>query len=128
MRILLDTCTFLWLVTDAPELSDSARKVFAEIENEVYLSAVSTWEIALKYSLGRLHLPVPPEQYIPDQRTRHAIDFPPLHEDATLLLKRVPRIHKDPFDRMLICQALVHDLVILTPDPQISQYTVGTMW
>jgi PIN domain nuclease of toxin-antitoxin system len=128
VRILLDTCTFLWLVSDAPELSDAARKVFAEVENEVYLSAVSTWEIALKHALGRLRLPVLPEQYVPDQRTRHEISFLPLHEDATLFLKRVPRIHKDPFDRMLICQALVHDLVILTPDPLISQYTVGTMW
>jgi PIN domain nuclease of toxin-antitoxin system len=128
VRILLDTCTFLWLVTDAPELSDSVRKIFADIENEVYLSAVSTWEIALQYSLGRLQLPMPPEQYIPEQRTRHEISFLPLHEDATLFLKRVPRMHKDPFDRMLICQALVHDLIILTPDPLISQYAVGTMW
>jgi len=128
VRILLDTCTFLWLVTDAPALSDSARKVFAEVENEVYLSAVSTWEIALKHALGRLRLPAPPERYVPDQRTRHEISFLPLHEDATLFLKRVPRIHKDPFDRMLICQALVHDLIILTPDPLVSQYTVGTMW
>lgn len=128
MRILLDTCTFLWLVTDAPELSDAVRKIFVEIENEVYLSAVSTWEIALQYSLGRLYLPMPPEQYIPEQRTRHEISFLPLHEEATLFLKRVPRMHKDPFDRMLICQALVHDLIILTPDPLISQYAVGTMW
>jgi PIN domain nuclease of toxin-antitoxin system len=118
----------LWLVTDAPELSDPARKIFAEFENEVYLSAVSTWEIALKHALGRIRLPAPPEQYVPDQRTKHEIAFLPLHEEATLSLKRVPRIHKDPFDRMLICQALVHDLVILTPDPQISQYPVGTMW
>lgn len=128
MRILLDTCTFLWLVTDEPALSDAARDAFTDIENEVYLSAVSTWEIAVKYALGRLSLPVPPAQYVPDQRTRHEIAFLPLHEEPTLSLKRLPRIHKDPFDRMLICQALVHDLVILTPDPLISQYTVGTMW
>ena len=128
MRILLDTCTFLWLVTDAPVLSNSARKVFADIENEVYLSAVSTWEIALNHSLRRFPLPVPPERYVPAQRTKHEIAFLPLHEEATLSLKRLPRIHKDPFDRMLICQALVHNLVILTPDPLVSQYTVGTMW
>jgi len=128
VRILLDTCTFLWLVTDAPALSDSARKAFAEVENEVYLSAVSTWEVALKHALGRLRLPAPPERYVPTQRTKHEIAFLPLHEEATLSLKRLPRIHKDPFDRMLICQALVHDLVILTPDPLVSQYTVGTMW
>ena len=128
MRILLDTCTFLWLVTDAPALSDRAREVFAELENEVYLSAVSTWEIALKHALGRLPLPASPEQYVPDQRTKHDIAFLPLQEEASLSLKQLPRIHKDPFDRMLVCQALVHNLVILTPDPLISQYSVRTVW
>ena len=128
MRILLDTCTFLWLVTDAPALSDAVRELFADVENEVYLSAVSTWEIAVNHALGRLSLPAPPERYVPAQRTKHEIAFLPLHEEATLSLKRLPRIHNDPFDRMLICQALVHNLVILTPDPLVSQYTVGTMW
>jgi len=128
VRILLDTCTFLWLVTDAPALSDTVRELFADVENEVYLSAVSTWEIALNHALGRLPLPGPPERYVPAQRAKHKIAFLPLHEEATLSLKRLPRIHKDPFDRMLICQALVHNLVILTPDPLVSQYTVGTMW
>lgn len=128
MRILLDTCTFLWLVTDAPALSRHARAVFAEGENEVYLSAVSTWEIAIKHTLGRLPLPASPEQYVPDQRAKHDIAFLPLQEEATLSLKRLPQIHKDPFDRMLVCQALVHDLVILTPDPLICQYLVSTAW
>jgi len=128
VRILLDTCTFLWLVTDAPALSGTVRELFADVENEVYLSAVSTWEIALNHALGRLPLPGPPERYVPAQRAKHKIAFLPLHEEATLSLKRLPRIHKDPFDRMLICQALVHNLVILTPDPLVSQYTVGTMW
>ena len=128
MRILLDTCTFLWLVTDAPALSNRAREVFAEGENEVYLSAVCTWEIAIKHALGRLPLPASPEQYVPAQRVKHGIDFLPLQEEATLYLKRLPQIHKDPFDRMLVCQALVHDMVILTPDPLVSQYPVSTVW
>lgn len=128
MRILLDTCTFLWLITDAPDLSNPAREVFVEEENEGYLSAVSTWEIAIKHTLGRLPLPASPERYIPDQRAKHDIAFLPLQEEATLSLKRLSRIHKDPFDRMLICQALVHDLVILTPDPLISQYPIKTIW
>jgi len=128
VRILLDTCTFLWLITDAPDLSNPAREVFVEEENEGYLSAVSTWEIAIKHTLGRLPLPASPERYIPDQRAKHDIAFLPLQEEATLSLKRLSRIHKDPFDRMLICQALVHDLVILTPDPLISQYPIKTIW
>jgi PIN domain nuclease of toxin-antitoxin system len=128
VRILLDTCTFLWLITDAPDLSNPPREVFAERENEVYLSAVSSWEIAIKHTLGRLPLPASPERYMPDQRTKHDIAFFPLQEEATLSLKRLPRIHKDPFDRMLICQALVHGLVILTPDPLISQYPIRIIW
>ena len=128
MRILLDTCNFLWLVTDAPALSNRVREVFAEVENEVYLSAVCTWEIAIKHALGRLPLPASPEQYVPGQRVKHGIAFLPLQEEATLYLKRLPQIHKDPFDRMLVCQALVHDMVILTPDPLVSQYPVSTVW
>ena len=128
MRVLLDTCTFLRLVTDAPNLSVRAREVFAEIENEVYLSAVCTWEIAIKHALGRLPLPASPEQYVPAQRIKHSIDFLSLQEEATLYLRRLPLIHKDPFDRMLICQALVHNLAILTPDSLISQYHVTTVW
>lgn len=128
MRILLDTCAFLWFITDAPVLSLRAREVFVEVENEIYLSAVSTWEIAIKHALGRLPLPMSPEQYVPAQRAKHGIDFLPLQEEATLSLKRLPQIHKDPFDRMLVCQALVHDMALLTPDPLISQYPVSTVW
>lgn len=128
MRILLDTCAFLWFITDAPILSLRAREVFVEVENEIYLSAVSTWEIAIKHALGRLPLPMSPEQYVPAQRAKHGIDFLPLQEEATLSLKRLPQIHKDPFDRMLVCQALVHDMALLTPDPLISQYPVSTVW
>jgi PIN domain nuclease of toxin-antitoxin system len=128
MKILLDTCTFLWFVTNAPALSDRAGELFADAENEVYLSAVCTWEIAVKHALGRLPLPASPEQYIPAQRIKHGIDSLPLEEETTLYLGRLPHVHKDPFDRMLICQAIVHGLVILTPDPLISQYPVRTVW
>jgi PIN domain nuclease of toxin-antitoxin system len=128
MKILLDTCTFLWLITDAPALSPRARELFAEVENEVYLSVVCTWEIAVKHALGKLPLPASPEQYIPAQRIKHNIDSLLLEEEPTLYLGRLPPVHKDPFDRMLICQAIVHSLVILTPDPLISQYPVRTIW
>src|SRR6266852_601528 len=117
MRLLLDTCTFLWLVTDAPELSVQAREVFSDPGNEVHLSAVSAWEITVKYSLGRLPLPESPERFVPAQRKRHGIEPLPLDEEAALHLTRLPTFHKDPFDRMLVCQALVHGLVILSPDP-----------
>jgi len=65
MRVLLDTCTFLWVLTDAPELSERAREVFQDPANEVFLSSVSVWEIVVKYALGRLPLPEPPERFVP---------------------------------------------------------------
>jgi PIN domain nuclease of toxin-antitoxin system len=128
VRILLDTVTFLWALTDAPDLSDDARELFVDPENEVYLSSVSTWEIAIKHSRGKLPLPEPPVRFVPAQRKQHSIDSLPLDEEATLYLSRLPVLHKDPFDRMLVCQAIVHQLVILTPDELINQYPVRTAW
>jgi PIN domain nuclease of toxin-antitoxin system len=128
MRILLDTCTFLWIVTDAPELSDLARDVFVNPGNEVYLSAVSTWEITIKHTIGRLPLPEAVEKFIPAQREEHGVASLALQEEATLHLTRLPEMHKDPFDRMLICQAIVHGLVILTPDELIMQYPIRCIW
>jgi PIN domain nuclease of toxin-antitoxin system len=128
VRILLDTATFLWVVTDAPDLSDDARELFVDPDNEVYLSSVSTWEIAIKHSLGRLPLPDPPAKFVPTQRKHHGIESLALDEEAALHLARLPALHKDPFDRMLVCQAVVQNLVILTPDELVSQYPVRTIW
>ena len=128
MKLLLDTCTFLWIVTDDEALSTESRKQFSDPANEVFLSAISGWEIMLKYSLAKLSLPLPLEQFLFTQRSRHHIDALPLHEEATVHLPKLPALHKDPFDRMLICQAIQHELTILTPDPLITQYAVRTVW
>lgn len=128
MRVLLDTCTFLWIAVGASELSGRAREIFTENENEVYLSSVSTWEIAVKNELGRLPLPDSPETYVPRLRQRHGIDPLALDEEATLYLRRLPSLHRDPFDRMLICQAIVGGMVLLTPDEAITKYPVRAMW
>ena len=128
MKLLLDTCTFLWIVSGAPELSDRARTLFADPENEAYLSTVSDWEMALKHALGRLPMPEPPARFVPAQREAHGIDSLPLDEEAALHLDRLPALHQDPFDRMLVCQALVHGLAIVTPDRLIAQYPVRIVW
>ena len=128
MRLLLDTCTFLWLIAETARLSAHARELLADPGNEVHLSVVSTWEIALKYSLGRLVLSEPPQRLISAQRKAHGIESMALEEDAVLQLERLPRLHADPFDRMLICQAILHGSAILTPDPLISQYPVRVLW
>ncbi len=128
MRLLLDTCTFLWILADSPELSLEALDLFTAPENEVFLSAVSTWEISVKHALGRLPLPEPPTKLVPTMRDAHGIDSLSLDEESTLYVPRLPPHHKDPFDRMLICQAIVHNLVILTPDESIHRYPVKTRW
>jgi PIN domain nuclease of toxin-antitoxin system len=128
VRLLLDTATFLWVINDASELSAQARELFVDPGNEVYLSSVSAWEIALKYGLGRLPLPEPPDRFVPAQRKQHGIDPLQLEEEAALHLTRLPLLHKDPFDRMLVCQAIVDNLVILTPDDLVTQYPVRTIW
>jgi len=97
-------------------------------ENEVYLSAVSTWEIALKHALGRLPLPHAPERYVPRLRQAHRIQPLPLTEDVTLALGRLPTLHRDPFDRMLVCQAIVEGLTLVTPDASITQYPIRALW
>jgi PIN domain nuclease of toxin-antitoxin system len=128
MRLLLDTATFLWVVSDAPELSERVRKLVVDPENDVYLSAVSAWEIAVKHALGRLPLPDPPERFVPEQRKRQGIEELPLDEESALHVTRLPMLHKDPFDRMLVCQAITQGLLLLTPDELISQYPVRTTW
>ena len=128
MRILLDTCTFLWIITDDSKLSSKAKGLFVAAENEVYLSVVSTWEIAVKHKLGRLPLPESPAKYIPEKREQHGIVSLILNELATLYLTKLPDLHKDPFDRILICQAIVEGLCLLTPDELIVQYPVHSQW
>jgi PIN domain nuclease of toxin-antitoxin system len=105
-----------------------AVDLFTAPENEVYLSSVSTWEIAVKHTLGRLSLPEPPAKFIPAMREAHGVESLSLDEESTLLVSKLPPYHRDPFDRMLVCQAIAHNLVILTPDDEISQYLVNTRW
>ena len=128
MRLLLDTVTFLWIANGSPQLSDEARQHFSDENNEVFLSVVSAWEICVKYAAGKLPLPTTPDQFISEQRISHRINTLPLHESAALDVYKLPSIHKDPFDRMLICQARAHDLVLLTPDPTVRAYPVKSAW
>jgi PIN domain nuclease of toxin-antitoxin system len=128
MRLLLDTCSFLWAIAGAPDLSARGRQLIEDPDNDVFLSAASGWEIAVKHALGRLPLPAPPAQFVPEQRERHAIEALPIDEEAALHVGRLPALHKDPFDRILVSQAIVHGLTILGPDPLIAQYPVRTVW
>lgn len=128
MKCLLDTCTFLWVISDSKELSSRARAVFADPANEIVLSVVSVWELSVKHALGKLPLPGAIDRFLVEQRERHGIAALPLDERAVLHLHKLPALHRDPFDRMLICQAIEHDCVLLTPDPLITQYPIRTLW
>lgn len=129
MNLLLDSCTFLWLIAHPARLSTNAVQLFTDPANISYLSVVSVWEIAVQYSLGRITFQQPPQVFVPTQRRNHGVELLPLSEEATLYVPNLPRLHRDPFDRMLICQAIVQDFVILTPDQQIRQYpVVRTDW
>lgn len=116
------------MITGDEQLSEDSRRLIINPDNEVLLSAASAWEIAVKNSLGRLPLPDDPARYIPKLRRAHGIDSLPLDEESTLYLGKLPALHRDPFDRVLVCQAMVHGLVLLTPDEAITQYPVRTRW
>lgn len=128
MRYLLDTCTFLWVLKDDPALSPAAREAFRAGDSDVYLSVVSAWEIAVKHGLGRLPLPEPPSRYVPRTREAHGIESLELDEAAVSMLDRLPPLHRDPFDRMLVCQALARGCTLVTPDGVIANYPVPTLW
>jgi PIN domain nuclease of toxin-antitoxin system len=128
MRLLLDTCTFLWIVADAPALSPRARDLFSSADNEIYLSAASAWEIAVKHGLGRLPLPASPDRFVREMREAHGITALSIDEESALHVSRLPALHRDPFDRILVSQAIVHGLTILTPDILVTQYPGRTIW
>ena len=108
-------------------LSTDVRDAIRDRDNEVYLSAVSVWEAIVKYQLGKLPLPEPPEIYLPKQRDIHQIVSLALDESSVAQLANLPQLHRDPFDRMLICQALPNGLTIATVDAAVRAYSVSVM-
>jgi PIN domain nuclease of toxin-antitoxin system len=128
MRLLLDTCSFLWLTLEPERIPAQAMDEFRHPANVVFLSSVTSWEISIKFYLGKLTLPAAPHVFIPAERKEHNISSLKLSEKDTFHLASLPLIHKDPFDRMLVCQAIENDLTILTSDQYIRQYPVQTLW
>jgi len=128
VKLLLDTVAFLWILADAEELSRGARSTLQDTENRVYLSSASVWEICVKHRLGKLPLPQSPEILVPAQRTRRGIETLDITEPAILRLRQLPDLHKDPFDRILACQAIEHEMTIVTPDAALQAYPIRTLW
>jgi len=128
VKLLLDTCTFLWLAADDPQLSKTALASCRDPGNEVFLSAVSVWEIAIKYRLGRLPLPARPERYVVSRRRWLRLEPLAFDESSAAHDGLLPNHHRDPFDRGLVSQAILNGMAIVTPDPMIARYPAPIVW
>lgn len=128
MKVLLDTCAFLWMITDAQDLSPKAREILADPGNDLFLSAASCWEIAIKHGLGKIKFSGSPEKIVPDQMQRLSIQSLPVLASHALHTGALKLLHRDPFDRLLVSQSKLEGFPILTPDPLITAYGVETAW
>jgi PIN domain nuclease of toxin-antitoxin system len=128
MRVLLDTHTFLWWVVDNPQLPKSARKIIADGKNEVFLSAASCWEVVIKAQLGKIELPGKADLFISNEMAKNAFQGLPIQTSHALNVYNLPNLHRDPFDRIIVSQAQLEGMPIVTSDPFISQYKVRVLW
>lgn len=125
---LLDTGIFLWSMGFTVKLNLEARTILAEAANQLFLSSASSWEISIKWSAGKLKLPEAPSTYVPKRLTSQAIRALQITHLHALTAGELPRHHEDPFDRMLIAQAVVEDMVLMTADRRFENYKVQTLW
>jgi PIN domain nuclease of toxin-antitoxin system len=128
VRALLDTQAFIWWANNDSSLSPTARSVIGNRANDIFLSAVSTWEMAIKVSIQKLSLAQPVSSFVSAQIAQYQFQSLTITLEHTYQLEGLPLYHNDPFDRLLIAQALVENLIILTCDPEFSQYAVQTLW
>lgn len=128
MRSLLDTHTFLWFITRDTRLSVTARGVIEARESEILLSIASVWEIAIKTGLGRLPLPSPVRTFVPQQMVENKIGLLPIALDHALEAGNLPPHHRDPFDRMLVVQARMEELPIISADSELDRYGIHRVW
>ena len=128
MKCLLDTSVWLWSLTTWERINEEARGVLSSGRNELYLSAASSWEIAIKTALGRLQLPEPAASYIPKRMATEGIRPLAITHTHALAVSDLPLHHGDPFDRLLIAQARTEDMMILTADRTFELYEVEILW
>lgn len=126
MRLLLDTRVLLWLQSRRQRLKEHLTAL-ADPENELIVSVASAWEIAIKYERGKLHLPEPPDAWVPSRVRAIGATSLAIEQSHALATARLPNLHRDPFDRMLVAQADCLGLTIMTGDPKIDAYPVDTI-
>ncbi len=122
MKILLDTHVWLWAVALPGRIGSQALEHITDRETDVFLSAASSWEIAIKYQIGKLQLPSPPDEFIPPRLLRDGITPLPIEHRHVFAVAHLPRHHRDPFDRLLIAQALAEKMTIFTADTKLDLY------
>ncbi len=128
MKLLLDTHTFLWWNMGDLQLSARARELIADGQNEVFLSAASAWEIAIKTARGKLILPEPPAQYISSRMNLYRFRPLPVQISHAAHIYELPPHHNDPFDRLLIAQSQLESMPLITKDEEIQRYELETIW
>jgi PIN domain nuclease of toxin-antitoxin system len=126
LRFLLDTHVFLWLQTQPERLGDQLEAV-EDTRTELIVSAVVSWEIAIKYALGGLDLPVAPDRYVPERLRAIGATALAIEHAHALAVSTLPALHRDPFDRLLVAQSKLLDVPILTADPALALYPVETL-
>ncbi len=128
MKVLLDTHAFLWLITDEDRLSENARQTFLNTENSLFFSAASLWEICIKKSLGKISLKDGWFQTIKEEMAINTIQWLPIEMTHCAEVTELPFHHRDPFDRMLIAQAIVEEMKLLSRDSRLSDYAIELIW
>ncbi len=128
MRYLLDTHTLLWFISEDKKLSDRARRLILDSSSEVFLSIASLWETAIKVNIGKLALDKPFNQLFPDELDSHGIEILAITIDSLVQLTALPPHHRDPFDRLIIAQALVENLPIISVDRNFDAYDIDREW
>jgi PIN domain nuclease of toxin-antitoxin system len=128
MRLLLDTHVFLWAAADDPRLTGDAREAITDRQNDLFLSVLSAWEIVIKHGLGRLELPQAPVSYVRSRMSMFGMSRLPMEFEHLAQVSELPRIHRDPFDRLLVAQAQTEGLSIVTGDENITRYDVAVVW
>ncbi len=127
MNLLLDTHVWLWMGLAPGKLAQETQDALADLGNTLWLSAASTWEMAIKYSLGRLPLPMPPAEYVPPRLIRDGVQLLPITMEHTFRVGSLPHHHRDPFDRLLVAQALSEKFRLVSVDAAMSAYDVETL-
>jgi len=128
VRLLLDTHTLLWLVSDDPQLSQSARESLVEPDNDLLLSPATYWELAIKISIGKYRLSDPLAEYIDEAIRLYGLSILPITPKHAETIVGLPHHHKDPFDRILIAQAIVEEVPLVSSDKAFAAYPVNVLW